>query len=202
MKISATALIVPLLLGAASAQAQSVRFGLKAGANYSTLTSIVSAYDTDRLGRKLGLLVGGTANFAVSQRFSVQPELLFSMQGAQAASNNGFKYNLNYLSLPVVGRVKVDGFFVEAGPQIGFLLSAHTEYGAYSRNIRPGMKKLDLGYVAGLGYALSDKLELGFRYQGGISRIFNYYISEDATLADPIPRNTMLQVHLGYQFGS
>jgi long-subunit fatty acid transport protein len=202
MKNPFTILLACLLLSGVSTRAQSVRLGLKAGANYSGLTSVVSPYDADRLARKAGLLVGATASFAINQRFSVQPELLFSMQGAQAASNGDFKYNLNYLSLPVVGRLKVGGLFLEGGPRLGFLLSAHNQHGTYSRNIRPGMKKLDLGYAAGLGYMLSDNLEVGFRYQGGVSRIFNYYISEDAALADPIPRNSTLQVHVGYHFGS
>lgn len=202
MRTTPTVLILSLLLGTASAQAQGVRFGLKAGVNYSTLSELVSPLDTDRLARKPGLLVGGTANFAIDQRFSVQPELLFSMQGAQADANSDFKYNLNYLSLPVVGRLKVGGLFLEAGPQLGFLLSAHNKQGAYSRDIRAGMKKLDLGYAAGVGYALSDKIEVGFRYQGGVSKIFNYYISEDATLGNRTPRNSTLQVHVGYQFGN
>jgi Outer membrane protein beta-barrel domain len=202
MKDAFTALLLPLLLGVASAQAQSVRFGLKAGVNYSTLTSIISPLDTDRLARKPGLLIGGTANFAINQRFSVQPELLFSMQGAQASSNSDFKYNLNYLSLPIIGRLKVSGLFFEAGPQLGLLLSAHNKQNAYSRNIQPGMKKLDLGYAAGLGYALSDNIEVGFRYQGGVSKIFDYYISEDASLDNRTPRNSTLQVHIGYQLGN
>jgi hypothetical protein len=92
--------------------------------------------------------------------------------------------------------------FLEGGPRLGFLLSAHNQHGTYSRNIRRSMKKLDLGYAAGLGYAFSGNLELGFRYQGGISRIFNYYDSEEGGLGDPIPRNSTLQLHVGYQFGS
>lgn len=183
---------------ATSSYAQCVKLGVKAGLNSSTLTTFVSALDTDKISRKQGLHLGATANLAFSRYFSVQSELLFAEQGAKAASDSKFTYNLNYLNLPVLGRFTVKGFFLESGPQLNFLLAAHNKHNEYSRDIRAGMKPVTLGYAAGLGYGFSNGIQLGARYHADITKPFNYYVSEDASLNGRAPRNSTFQLYAGY----
>ena len=61
------------------ANAQDVRFGVKGGLNIATLTGDVQDAST-----KVGFHVGGFAEIKVSDKFAVQPELLFSTQGAKS----------------------------------------------------------------------------------------------------------------------
>ncbi|MBT8210736.1 MAG: PorT family protein, partial [Eudoraea sp.] len=101
------------------------KFGVRGGANFATITGD----DTDNLDSRIGLFLGGTAEFeVVADKFAIQPELLYSMQGSEYSdSDGGFdgRFKLDYLNVPVMAKVYVaDGFFLEAGPQIGFLLSA------------------------------------------------------------------------------
>lgn len=64
-----------------SAQAQSVRLGLRAGANYSNLAGNVKNQDT--YNNKIGFLGGVMLNVPVTDDgfFSVQPEILYSQKG-------------------------------------------------------------------------------------------------------------------------
>ena len=59
------------------------------------------------------------AEIPIANRFSFQPELLYSGQGSSV--------NLNYLNIPLMAKYNLTKeFSLEAGPQIGFLLSANT----------------------------------------------------------------------------
>ena len=123
--------------------AQEVKFGAKVGANLSTMSvsapevqgAIISVPDNKSL---FGFHVGGFAEIGISEKFTFQPELLFSMEGSKYESNSsgtdfGFDYSessettlkLNYLNLPLLAKYYAteDLFFV-AGPQLGFLMSA------------------------------------------------------------------------------
>lgn len=185
-----------LLAGiAGAAQAQEIRFGVKVGANLSN----VSGDDTDEFKSLVGLNAGVAANFAFSELISLQPELLFSMKGAKLEEGGDkIESRLNYLDLPVLLKVNADGLFFEAGPQVGFLLSQKTTVDIGGQTMTSteteGTRKVDLGYVVGLGYQLSSGPSLGLRYNGGIS-----------DLSDPSgsskQRNSVFQLQLGYMFG-
>ncbi len=58
------------------ANAQDVKFGAKLGFNFSTISGL------DGAETKLGLAVGGLAEIKLNEKFSVQPELMYSMLGA------------------------------------------------------------------------------------------------------------------------
>ena len=63
--------------------AQEVNFGLKAGGNYSILREIEGG-ETDHLP---GFHAGLTAEISLSPTFSMQPELLYSLEGVRAEFN-------------------------------------------------------------------------------------------------------------------
>jgi hypothetical protein len=99
--------------------AQEIKIGAKAGINLASVTG----NDIDAKMRP-SFHIGGMVEIPVSAEFYVQPELLFSSQGYKVNSNNATGV-LNYINLPVIGKYYVtDKFHVEAGPQIGYLLSA------------------------------------------------------------------------------
>ena len=61
-------------------QAQ-VQYGLKAGANFYTFGG--DEVENEDLNSKFGLHIGGLVNFSVSEKFKVQPEIVFSIQGSK-----------------------------------------------------------------------------------------------------------------------
>lgn len=178
------------MAGAANAQT-GVRFGLKGGINYATLT----ADDTDGIDSKIGLQVGALANFGLSDLISIQPEVLYSQKGAQVEDASDFKLKLNYIDVPVLVKVNAGGLFFEAGPQLGILASAKATDGDTDEDVKDNYNTVDFGYAVGLGYQLETGPMIGLRYNGGISNIIKDGPDDDKV------RNSAFQLYVGYTFG-
>jgi len=57
---------------------KSLQIGVKTGVNFATITG-----DDPAIKRKIGFHIGGMAEIPISEKLSVQPELLFPSQGAK-----------------------------------------------------------------------------------------------------------------------
>lgn len=114
-----------------------VTFGVKAGFNASTLSKYdgYDGYDNDQK-LKPGFNAGVFVNIPVAEKFSVQPEVLFSQLGSKTEEREqyyvnsdrfrretDYKKTLNYLTVPVMVQYNIlPQLYVEAGPEFGFLL--------------------------------------------------------------------------------
>ena len=146
------------------ANAQETKFGVKAGINLSNWGGDVEGTDS-----KVGLLVGGFAEIKLSDKFAVQPELLYSGMGAK---DGDVSLNLNYLAVPVMAKYFVaEKFSLEAGPQIGFLMSAKAKLDGESEDIKDAFKSTDFGFNLGAGYDFTENISAGLRYNMGLSNI-------------------------------
>ncbi len=210
-----------------SAQAQDVRFGLRAGANYSNLSGNIKNENT--YNNKVGFLGGVMVNIPVVENFfSVQPEILYSQKGFDnkptefttvlgAKQKREGSVNYNYLDVPVLLKINAGGFIVEAGPQYSYLLGSNNETkttttpalgGAPSttesndKNDVSGLNRNELGYLAGVGYQANNGLSLNLRYTGAFSDFVksddNTYFNGDLKNA----RHSAFQLSLGYLIGS
>lgn len=191
----------------AHSQDTGIRFGVKAGPNLSTLTGDLD--DTNVTG---GLHVGVLAEVKFNANWGLQPELLFSMQGAQSdlyynSDDDDFFYEseklaLNYLNLPVVVKYYfsgVRGLSVAAGPQIGFLLSAKYEFNSYDDgfdsdddDVKDWFKSTDFSLTAGAEYEFKFKLFVSVRGNLGLSNISE---NDDVKI-----HNNVIQLSAGYRF--
>ncbi|MBF9236462.1 PorT family protein [Hymenobacter sp. BT683] len=180
-----------LMSVATAASAQEIRFGVKAGANYSSIT----ANNTDGVESKIGLHAGALANFALSDLISIQPEVLYSQKGYQSEEYNDIKYKINYIDVPLLVKVNAGGLFFEGGPQVGFLAGAKVTNGDADTDIKGRYDRVDFGYVAGLGYQATSGPMIGLRYNGGISTISKGDINPNKI------RNSVFQLYVGYVFG-
>ncbi len=148
--------------------------GLKAGLNLANTMSSEDGWDTDMM---TGFHIGGYLDLAVSESFSVQPELLFSTQGAKMTeSDNGVdyesKFKLNYLNIPVLAKVKLGEVFnIHAGPQFGILMSSKIKVEDIELDMKDDTNSVDVGIAAGLGVDLPMGLNFAARYNLGISDI-------------------------------
>jgi long-subunit fatty acid transport protein len=148
------------------ANAQETKFGAKVGLNLSNFTGDV----TDN-SMKVGFQVGAFANIGVSEKFAVQPELVYSTAGAKFTGGSN---DLSYLNIPVMAQYKVaDKFSLEAGPQIGFLMSAKAkaDSGGGSVDIKDSLNSTDFGFNVGAGYDVAENMNIGVRYTIGLSNI-------------------------------
>jgi len=178
-----------------SVSAQETRFGVKAGANLANFTG-----DVDDLDSKVGFHVGGFAEIKLTDKFAVQPEILFSTQGAKY-KESGYeeKTNLSYLNIPVMAKYYVaEKFSLEAGPQIGFLLSAKSKFDGGGESgdvdIKDGLKSIDFGVNFGAGYDFTENLSVGLRYNLGLSNI------SDSEEGDGKIKNSVFSLSVGYKF--
>ncbi len=143
-----------------------VTFGVKAGLNIASLTGD----DADGLSSLASFNGGGLVNIPISSQFSVQPELVYSGEGAKA---DGGKYLFNYINVPVLLQYNnASGFFAELGPQIGLLTSAKVKVdGGGSTDVKDQLKSTNFSVAVGLGYKLANGLGFNARYNLGLVNI-------------------------------
>ena len=146
-----------------------VELGLKAGLNVATL----STSDNSNIDPRISAYFGGLAHIHISKEFAIQPEVLFSGQGAKSTVGNVVnKANLNYIQVPVLLQYMVGtGFRLETGPQVGFLVSAKEKAGDVTVDVKNSYKKTDFAWVFGAGYLTSSGVGFDARYNLGLSKI-------------------------------
>lgn len=178
-----------------------ISFGLKGGLNFSLITGD----DTDDFDGKVSFHVGTVVEFPISEKFSIQPELLYSEQGDKGTFDGmEIKFKLNYLNLPVMAKYYLsEGFSLEAGPQLGMMLSSKASGGGVSVDIKDLIKDVDFGLGFGLGYKLENGLNFSGRYYVGIANIAESsgsLLGETISTGDSTNHNNVFQLSLGYFF--
>lgn len=165
--------------------AQSFSFGPKAGVNISNYTGGNIESDS-----KIGYHFGGMLNFGIGNHFSIQPEVLFSSLGAKVKSaTEKENFKVSYVTVPVMLKLKTNGgFYVEAGPQVGFRTS--TDVG--NQTIDNFAKNLDLSLGGGIGYQSKIGLGIGVRYVAGLTKVGDFSGSN----IDPDFKNSVIQASL------
>jgi hypothetical protein len=198
-----------LVLAFGFTYAQKAEFGIKGGVNSSNFSG-----DTEGIDFKpsVGFNVGAFAAIKLSEKITLQPEILFSTQGAKAenvtADVNGVNYtadiefNLSYINVPVMFKYYVaDKFNLEAGPQIGFLTSAETstKVDGFNQTVDQDAKdyfeSVDFGFNLGAGYDFTNKISAGIRYNIGLSNVWKTQPGDNSE-----SQNSVLSLSVGYKF--
>lgn len=182
-------LLAAVLFMATSAtiQAQLLKFGVKAGVNFANQTGDASISGIDY--SKDGITsyhAGVVAEIKLLEKFAIQPELLYSTQGA--TYKNAFaeiKNELGYLSIPVMAKIYLTkSFSVEAGPQASFLVSEKNDF-----NVK-NAETFDFGLNVGLGLKITESIFVQGRYGFGLT--------EASKSADV--KNSVFQLSAGFLF--
>jgi Outer membrane protein beta-barrel domain len=143
-----------------------VHFGLKGGINVASL-NVQNEVDFNS---RTSFNLGGLAHIHVSPHFAVQPEVYFSGQGGQ---DNGEVVRLNYINVPVLLQyMGGNGFRLQTGPQLGFLVSAKDELDHVTVDIKDNLNAAEFGWSFGAGYLFPNTgVGIDARYNLGISNI-------------------------------
>lgn len=150
----------------AVSKAQQITYGVKGGLNVAN----IGGEDVDDNKAKLGFHLGGFVNVSVAESFSIQPELVYSLQGVKFDGDS--KYNLSYLNIPVLARYSTQsGFFGETGPQLGFLVSAKAKQDGESTNVKDAFRKTDFSWAFGVGYLTQSNIGVSARFNLGLSKL-------------------------------
>lgn len=194
-------IVIISLMSFGGAQAQEFfNFGVKGGVNFATLTGD----DADELDAKMktGFHLGVLAEIMISDKFGIQPEVLYSTQGAKSDASIFEEFGdvdvtlkLDYVAVPVMLKYFVSpGFSLEAGPQFSFLSKSEieAEFGGEkeSEDLKDDTESFDLGAALGVGYGLPQGFLVQARYVMGFSDV---YTDSDA-------RNSVIQLSVGWKF--
>ncbi|RMG66720.1 MAG: PorT family protein [Bacteroidetes bacterium] len=142
--------------------AQNFGLGLKGGLNRATFSTELDA------SARTGIHAGAWASIR-SGKWGLQPEVLFSQQGATVTVNTeALENNFDYIVVPVlIKRYLVGGLNIQAGPQFGFLTLAEID----GNDVMASYKSSDVSVTFGVGIDLPARLSLSARYTLGITDI-------------------------------
>lgn len=152
------------LVASINAEAQIVKFGIKGGANFAKL------YGSGDL--KYEMVASFHAGVALEIKalptFAIQPEVLYSSQGAKVEGSNDIK--LDYVSVPVMFKFYVIPriLSLDVGPQFSFLVSDNLDNTIFSTN-DDERKSFDFAAAGGLGVNITKKFTFQARYVAGLT---------------------------------
>ena len=185
-----------------------VMFGAKGGVNFSTFRGDGNNAWNDPSGRT-SFHLGMLAEIPMSERFSIQPEVLYSGQGYDIANRNNqddIEFQLEYINVPVIAKVYVfDGFALEAGPQVGFLVKSEIDYQPATVNSgdvnlnSDQFNTVDFSVALGASYKFRGGFFLNGRYNIGLSDIYDDSFAGGA-FAGSEAKHSVLQAGVGFMF--
>ncbi|WP_196892404.1 porin family protein [Aureivirga marina] len=191
-------------------ESHEISFGVKAGINFASLTN-TGVYNVQT---KKDWTAGVVVEFEISDRFSIQPEVLYSAQGgdvnfilpnpANTAVIDQFyaDVDLDYINVPILAKFYVvDGLTIDLGPQFAFLVNdkikltkvipTHPQETIHNRELNlPQKKSFGIDGAVGLGYKLPERIFIQARYNFGLIDV------EDTEKS----KNSVFQLTLGYEF--
>lgn len=162
-------------------QAQESKYGVRAGINISSISSddIPENLEDGRIGMVFGFL----AEFALTEKISLQPEIQYSSQG-----NKDENLRVNYIQVPVVLKYNFSDIFnAQIGPQAGIKIWEWENNENYNT--------LDFAAVAGIGVNITDNFFADLRYAFGLSNVF-----DDEDIPGGFEGNSRnIQISVGYR---
>ncbi|MBT1703358.1 porin family protein [Chryseosolibacter indicus] len=189
------------LLTCSSISFAQILYGLKGGVHLSdiAITNYINPDVEEDYSLKAGIHGGIFLSADVAEKVRLSSELQYSKRGVNAIEN----INLHYISLSLLPQYRfADRFWIEFGPELGYLVSATSKYGNVSNVWN---NKLDIGLDAGVQTEVSDKITVGIRYYAGFSSVIDAGESRDINnnpTGETIKyQNTALQLSIYFTIG-
>lgn len=172
-----------LFLSGLQAQ-EDFKFGVTGGVVNSNVRGGLSAFGfnivSGSVQNKFGFFVGATGDVGISEKFHVQPELLYVSAG-----------NLGYVQLPIMAKYYIiEKLYAQVGPQFSFSTNADEIKDLLSLvDAEDSIKSVGFDIAFGAGYEVLENLavqarfarEITNRYSGpgnsfGSVRASNFYV--------------------------
>ena len=201
-------LIVAILALTNISNAQNI--GATLGANVAN----VAGDGIDQIDSKFNFTAGLFAEFMLSDKIGLQPELVLSGQGYKFILDDdgaglyvGLKQKLTYVNLPVLFNYYIaDNFYLQAGPYLGILTNAEEDiigsFGLFGGKNKDEFNSTDFGAIIGAGFKV-NKITIGLKYQLGLSDIASvkYQLELSDIASDTnVKNNRVVNISVGYRF--
>jgi len=175
--------------------------GIRAGVNVATLSNINADFKTD-------FYAGGILSLNLGQRYTLQPELIYTRQGANhvvfvdeetGQPSREENVTIQYLSLGVINKFYfVEGFHGLVGPSLDMKIGKNFPRIDFDDDDYGGV---DLGIALGLGYTLPFGLTVEGRFKTGLLDAFNNdYFLRIFDDPDKVSLNRVFQIGVSYSF--
>jgi hypothetical protein len=184
-----------------------LNIGVKAGINFSNVTSASSINSSSRSGFMAGVFMAPSSNKIISSL----TELIYSKQGYdfKTGTETG-KVNLDYIILPQLMGINITKFVqLQLGAQMAYLINAKAD----STNISSGLagpyasvmnyyNRFDYGFAIGAEIHPILGLLIGARYNISLGKLYKEAMQGQTpsfSVADA--KNNVVQIFTGWKFG-
>lgn len=191
-----------LLFVAFQVSAQEFHFIPKIGLNMANITNSDGSM-------KPGLNIGVAGEVMMTERFTIEPGIFYSMQGTKdKESGTTMKIKNDYLNIPILFKGYVyEGFNLFAGPQLGFKVSSKIKASQSGTSVSTSegsdlFKTVDFAIVLGAGYQSPMGFLVSLNYNIGLTNTIDKdkFSSLLGTKIDETCRNGVLQLNVGWRF--
>lgn len=176
--------------------------GVRGGLSLTNLTHADADYKPD-------FYIGLQFPIHLARFYTLQPEINYTRQGAKNANlflsqrdywNSSIYYgkerndiSLSYIDLNVINKFRFEKLNIHVGPGLAILTSGskYTDYNA------------DLTFNLGVGYKITDQIEVEARWRGGMVTIvdtYDYWDYGTYYSVDEVVLNTGFQIGLNFTF--
>jgi hypothetical protein len=206
MRFFSSLIVLGLVGGVWSpASAQQVSGGLKGGVNFANL-QVSEDPDEIPFDSRVGLVAGGFVTWTIGDRFSIQPEGLFSQKGAKfTVEGTEATVAIDYVEVPVLIRFSAPAsdqtsIHVFAGPSLGFKARAKgtaegTDVSDEEADLSDQVESVDVGLVVGAGIEIG-RVTIDGRYTWGLRNLAKA-VEE---LPAPDTKNRVFAILGGFRF--
>lgn len=203
-KLSAVLVVLAFigLLALPKPAAAGVQLGIKVGGNMAKPTGADLVDLEATIKNKVGFVGGIFIAFNLSNSFTIQTEVLYTMKGATLVdtvdpSIEGKLYG-DYVEVPLVLKLKLLNLgvqpYIEAGAYAGFKLSEKmTVLGEEVPMEEAMLKNNDYGAIVGAGLHLGRSVHVGVRYSMGLAKIVD-------DITNPDVKNGVWSAAIGFAF--
>lgn len=181
--------IIAIFMSILAVQAQQSRYGFRAGLNYSDIDfeEDISGLTSGNDDARIGFTAGFFAQYYLSEKLSIQPELQYSAQG-ERTEINGDRLAINVLQLPVLLNLHIGKLALSVGPQIGLSIWEWERENDY--------EFFQFSGVGGVTYDILDNFQATLRGSFGITDAIQ---SNSESLFSGSGANHYLQFTLAYR---
>ncbi len=171
-----TLLLTAALFTTAAFSQMDFNYGIKAGANFSTLTNkATNGSISSGTSYKVGLRAGAFAELGVASGMALEANVLYNQMGGAvnfdiSGTVEKVNFNLDYITIPVNFKYSIPnvvGFSAFIGPQMSILMNAKPgkDIGLTSSEFKNSFQSFDFAANLGVEYQLPMGIRFSALYQ-------------------------------------